>query len=174
MQALESKWDCIIFETIWCIFISQRSILQDFIGSNGINLQGKKLCFLLYISTLHKYILQICIFRVVMMFCSFACPSMLQETALYEGNTAWIPWNLSFRYVHYAGQFTPKTKANAESHLLSSLVWIDQCNECIGMTSFMEFILFIPSHWSPTKQALMTRNMTFHLLMSNSAMIINV
>ena len=36
-----------------------------------------------------------------------------------------IPWNLSFRYIHCTGQFTPKMKANAEPHLLSSLVWID-------------------------------------------------
>ena len=37
----------------------------------------------------------------------------------------WIPWNLSFRYIHCTGQFTPKMKANAKTHLLSSLVWID-------------------------------------------------
>ena len=37
----------------------------------------------------------------------------------------WIPWNLSFRYIHCTGQFTPKMKANAEPRLLSSLVWID-------------------------------------------------
>ena len=36
-----------------------------------------------------------------------------------------IPWNLSFRYTHCAGQFTPKMKANVEPCLLSSLVWID-------------------------------------------------
>ena len=36
-------------------------------------------------------------------------------------------------------QFTPKMKANAVLHLLSSLVWIDQYNECNGMISFMEF-----------------------------------
>ena len=36
-----------------------------------------------------------------------------------------IPWSLSFRYLHCTGQFTPKMKANAEPHLLSSLVWID-------------------------------------------------
>ena len=64
-----------------------------------------------------------------------------------------IPWNLSFRYIHCTGQFTPKMKANAEPRLLSSLVWIDSCVEvsqhrlesffheikCNGMTSFMEF-----------------------------------
>ena len=38
---------------------------------------------------------------------------------------AWIPWNLSFRYIHCTGQFTPKMKANAEPRLISSLVWID-------------------------------------------------
>ena len=36
----------------------------------------------------------------------------------------WIPWNLSFRYIHCTGQFTPKMKANAEPPLLSSLVWV--------------------------------------------------
>ena len=41
------------------------------------------------------------------------------------GMIAWIPWNLSFRYSHCTGQFTPKMKANAEPRLLSSLVWID-------------------------------------------------
>ena len=53
---------------------------------------------------------------------------------------SWIPWNLSFRYIHCTGQFTPKMKANAEPRLLSSLVWIDQYNECTRMTSFMEFM----------------------------------
>ena len=38
---------------------------------------------------------------------------------------SWIPWNLLFRYIDCTGQFTPKMKANAESRLLSSLVWID-------------------------------------------------
>ena len=36
-------------------------------------------------------------------------------------------------------QFTPKTKANAVSRLLSSLVWIDQYNECNVMIRIMEF-----------------------------------
>ena len=36
---------------------------------------------------------------------------------------SWMPWNLSFRYIHCFGQFTPKMKAN-------------------GMTSFMECMLF--------------------------------
>ena len=40
-------------------------------------------------------------------------------------SSVWIPWNLSFRYIHCTGQFTPKMKANAEPRLLSSLVWID-------------------------------------------------
>ena len=66
----------------------------------------------------------------------------------------WIPWNLSFRYIHCAGQFTPKMKANAEPRLLSCLVWIDSGVvvsqprlesffrevRCNGMTSFMEFM----------------------------------
>ena len=43
-------------------------------------------------------------------------------------------------------QFTPKMKANAVPHLLSSLVWIDQYNECNRMTSFMEF-MFGPWEW---------------------------
>ena len=38
-------------------------------------------------------------------------------------------------------QFTPKMKANAILRLLSSLVWIDQYNECNGLTSFMEFMI---------------------------------
>ena len=42
---------------------------------------------------------------------------------------SWISWNLSFCYIHCTGQFTPKMKANAESRLLSSLVWIDQHKE---------------------------------------------
>ena len=37
-------------------------------------------------------------------------------------------------------QFTPKMKANAVPRLLSSLVWIDQYNECNGIKSFMEFM----------------------------------
>ena len=40
-------------------------------------------------------------------------------------NLSWIPWNLSFRYIHCTGQFTPKMKANAKPRLLPSLVWID-------------------------------------------------
>ena len=36
-----------------------------------------------------------------------------------------IPWNLSFCYIYFTGQFTPKMKANAEPRLLSSLAWID-------------------------------------------------
>ena len=39
-------------------------------------------------------------------------------------------------------QFTPKMKAIAIQRLLSSLVRIDQYNECNGMTSFMKFMLF--------------------------------
>ena len=38
-------------------------------------------------------------------------------------------------------QFTPKMNANAVPRLLSSLVWIDQYNECNGMTHFMEFMI---------------------------------
>ena len=52
----------------------------------------------------------------------------------------WTPRNLSFRYIHCTGQFTPKMKANMISYLLSSLVWINQYNEYNGMTSLMEFM----------------------------------
>ena len=44
-------------------------------------------------------------------------------------------------------QFTPKIKANAIPRLLSSLVWIDQYNECNGMTSFVEFMLYL-AEWN--------------------------
>ena len=37
-------------------------------------------------------------------------------------------------------QFTPKMTANAVPRLLSSLVWIDQYNQCNGITSFMKFM----------------------------------
>ena len=53
---------------------------------------------------------------------------------------SWIPWNLSFRYIHCTGQFTPRMKPNAVPCLLSSLVWIDHYNECNRMTNFMEFM----------------------------------
>ena len=77
------------------------------------------------------------------------------STTLVWWRQSWIPWNLSFRYVHCTGQFTPKMKANTEPHLLSSLVWIDSGLvvsqhssesffheiKCYGMTSFMELML---------------------------------
>ena len=63
-----------------------------------------------------------------------------QPAAVDVLGCAWIPWNLSFRYIHCTGQFTLKMKANGEPRLLSSLVWVDQYNECNGMTSFMEFM----------------------------------
>ena len=70
---------------------------------------------------------------------------------------AWIPRNLSFRYIHCTGQFTPKMKANAEPRLLSSLVWIDSGVvvsqhrlesffhdiKCNWITSFKEFMSFL-------------------------------
>ena len=70
-----------------------------------------------------------------------------------------IPWNLSFRYIHRTGQFTPNMKPNAEPRLLLSLVWIDAGVvvsqhrsesffheiECNGMMSFTEFMLY--SRW---------------------------
>ena len=46
-------------------------------------------------------------------------------------------------------QFTPKMIANTVPRLLSSLLWIDQYNECKGMTRFIEFMIsecFLPSH----------------------------
>ena len=58
----------------------------------------------------------------------------------------WIPWNLSFHYIDCTGQFTPKMKANVESRLLSSLVWIDSGVvvsheiKCNSVTCFMEFM----------------------------------
>ena len=50
---------------------------------------------------------------------------------------------------HCTGQFTPKMKANAVLLLLSSLVRIDQYNECNGMTSFMEFMIKSTFHTVP-------------------------
>ena len=38
----------------------------------------------------------------------------------WYGLIAWIPWNLSFRYINCNGQFTPKMKANAEP-------WVTPC-----------------------------------------------
>ena len=46
-------------------------------------------------------------------------------------------------------QFTPKMKANAVPRLLSSLVLIDQYNECNRMTSFVEFTL-MDSYQAPS------------------------
>ena len=82
-------------------------------------------------------------------------PCMISTAILiFSGSRAWISWNLSFRYILFheqkapndavtpqlQSQFTPKMKANAVPRLLSSLVWIDQYNECNGMTGFMEFM----------------------------------
>ena len=47
-------------------------------------------------------------------------------------------------------QFTPKMKANAVSRLLSYLVWIDQYNECNGLTSFMEFMVCVSGLVQPS------------------------
>ena len=55
--------------------------------------------------------------------------------------------------VQRQSQFTPKMKANAVPRLLSSLVWIDQYNECNGMTSYKEFMSF-PESTSLTMQYL--------------------
>ena len=49
--------------------------------------------------------------------------NLLSSISLIK-SSSWIPRNLSFSYIDCTGQFTPKMKANAEPHLLSSLVWI--------------------------------------------------
>ena len=77
------------------------------------------------------------------MVCSFACPTtdkvLIKGASPLSGKIwmarlyvdiwlfccSWIPWNLSFCYIHCTGQFTPKMKANAEPRLLSYLVWFD-------------------------------------------------
>ena len=51
----------------------------------------------------------------------FGASDCLTNMKLYS----WIPRNLSFRYIHCKGQFTPKMKANAKPRLLSFLVRID-------------------------------------------------
>ena len=80
---------------------------------------------------------------------------MIKNYVFSEMHFSWIPWNLSFRYIHHNGQFTPKMKANAKPRLLSSLVWIDSGiavsqhrvesflheMKCNGVTSFMEFVI---------------------------------
>ena len=82
----------------------------------------------------------------------------------------WLPWNLSFRYIHCTGQFTPKMKANTESHLLSSLVWIDsgrcgltallgvffQGTKCNGMTNFIEFMWSSARHSTGPPHSVLT------------------
>ena len=50
----------------------------------------------------------------------------------------------------HQSQFTPKMKANAVPRLLSSLVWIDQYNECNGMIGFIEFMWFHLLHHRST------------------------
>ena len=53
-------------------------------------------------------------------------------------------------------------KANAVPRLLSSLVWIDQYNECNGMTSFREFmiswIVTRPQKQEETKNVMLCHN----------------
>ena len=47
---------------------------------------------------------------------------------------SWIPWNLSFRYIHCTGQFTPKMKVNAEPrcfHLWCELTLALWCHSII-------------------------------------------
>ena len=65
--------------------------------------------------------LQTKVWRSSVSLCSEYWQTLSAEKSIY----LWIPWNLSFRYIHCTGQFTPKMKANAEPRLLSSLVWID-------------------------------------------------
>ena len=65
----------------------------------------------------------------------------------------------------HQSQFTPKMKANAELHLLSSLVWIDQYDECNGMMSFMEsmrWTCLVQKQW--TKKH---RNLSLKMLFPN-------
>ena len=71
-----------------------------------------------------------------------------------RARASWIPWRLSFHFIlfhdnktpndavtpQHQSQFTPKMKENVILHLLSSLVWINQYNECNRMTSLMEFM----------------------------------
>ena len=65
-------------------------------------------------------------------------PRLFQRnTTTPDSDQSWIPQRQS--------KFTPKMKANTVPHLLSSLVWIDQYNECNGMTSFMEFMSCVGS-----------------------------
>ena len=73
----------------------------------------------------------------------FVCEGQLYRIECSLWYMSWIPWKLSFRYIHCTGQFTTKMKANAVPRLLSSLLWIDQYNECNGMTSFIEFMLLV-------------------------------
>ena len=77
-------------------------------------------------------------------------PEICRVKCACDTMNEFIPWNLSFHYIDCTGQFTPKMKANAEPHLLSSLVWIDsgvvvsqhrlESLFSNGMTSFMEFM----------------------------------
>ena len=48
-----------------------------------------------------------------------------------------MPYNAVMQ--QHQSQFTPKMKANADSRLLSSLVWIDQDNECNKLTAIIIF-----------------------------------
>ena len=63
-----------------------------------------------------------------------------EDVKFYNSIYAWIPRNLSFRYINCTGQFTPNMKATAEPRLLSSLLWIDpgikvsqHCLESVNM-----------------------------------------
>ena len=67
-------------------------------------------------------------------------------------------------------QFTPKMKANAVPRLLSSLVWIDQYyNECNGMTSFMEFMIWLYFHLVEIATAFCLMDDGYHSLKSDSS-----
>ena len=68
------------------------------------------------------------------------CPSdtfYFMKISFSDIDRKWILPNM-IRAVNQS-QFTPKMKANAVSRLLSSLVWIDQYNECNWLTTLIIF-----------------------------------
>ena len=89
--------------------------------------------------------------------CSLWMDLLIDKTfspVLCKARGSWIPWRLSFRYMLFhdtktpndavtpqrLSQFTANMKANMIPRLLSSLVWIDHCNQCNRMRSLMEFM----------------------------------
>ena len=67
----------------------------------------------------------------------------------------WIPWNLSFRYIHPGGPFSSKMATNAEQSFafIFGVNWLCHCGvtpsfgvflheiKCNGMTNFIEFMM---------------------------------